>query len=50
MRFDLLGMDAEFQTEGIAVAPRRIATKGHDFKNEGMVAINFDNRISTLWQ
>ncbi len=50
MGFDLFGVDAEFQTKWIAVAPRCIATKGHHFKNKGVVAIDLNNRVTAAWQ
>lgn len=46
MGFDLLSVDAEFQTEWVAVAPGWIATKGHHFKDKGVVAIDFDDRVT----
>jgi hypothetical protein len=50
MGFDLFGVDAEFQTEWVAVAPRWVATKSHDFKDEGVVAIDLDDRVTAAWQ
>ncbi len=50
MGFDLFGMDSKFQTEWVAVAPRWVATKGHHFKYEGVVAMDLDDRVTAAWQ
>ena len=50
MGFDLFGVNSKFQSEGVAIAPRWIATKGHDFKDEGVLTINLHNRVTATWQ
>ncbi|MFN9416062.1 MAG: hypothetical protein ACK578_00995 [Pirellula sp.] len=50
MGFDLFGVNAEFQTEWVAVAPRWVATKGHHFKDEGVVAIDLHDGVTAAWQ
>ena len=50
MGFDLFGVNAEFQTEWVAVAPRWVATKGHHFEDECVVAIDLNDRVTAAWQ
>jgi hypothetical protein len=39
-------MDAEFESERIAVTPRRIVSKRHDFELEDREAYDFDDRVA----
>ena len=47
MGFNLLGVDAEFQNGMGRCGAKVDRPKGHHFKNEGVVAIDLNNRVTS---